>query len=626
MSWLSNLMGRLSEPLSKIMRKPATSSSVRLGSNRERILLDRFCDLRRLRLDLEKLFSPEIGSTSLIHELDQLESALVNHLVGMRVEADKNRPLTVAVIGGFSSGKSTFINALLGADLCPTSIAPTTSVVTQFTHAEAFAVEQEMPDGTRTEISLSDYRARVQHGSSSTKEDELTFHIRCPSQILTKLHLLDTPGFENPKQEERDNARTMRAVRTADAIFFILDIACGNPTATLMKQCELVRAEEDELSQRPIFLLINKAETKPPSERAKIQKRCCTKEFSGRFRGVHLVSARELASGSDEPFLELLRRHFEGIERSIRRRERFDFSLNASKHESQGAYEVFLDGGSNSLPVAATADLATREDLVAMVEQVSRERIPLLAARFKRETDSLRIEWTRIVKKLSGWLEKRHAEAPKSRNAGEWLSDSIASTRTSVEEAVVEILKDASEAILSPAHELQKGIIFDDHHYRISIEVTGFEGTIQADSRWTGVSKELKKLTARIEREFDLSVCLDGDLLKDASLADQRNWLGEIRNMFGMHHSVQSRVVSEPAWIGEEAARNAALAERIEGLRARAACWAHELSNSVLSPELERVRDEVIRAQGERSANEARFNEEHRRLTTFVKTLKKSSL
>ncbi len=47
----------------------------------------------------------------------------------------------LAVIGEFSAGKSTFINALLTEDLLPTSALPTTGAATRITYGDEFAVE-----------------------------------------------------------------------------------------------------------------------------------------------------------------------------------------------------------------------------------------------------------------------------------------------------------------------------------------------------------------------------------------------------------------------------------------------------------------------------------------------------
>src|SRR5690606_18537263 len=46
-----------------------------------------------------------------------------------RAAADFERPLLVTVMGEFSSGKSSFVNAFIGADVAPTGITPTTATI-----------------------------------------------------------------------------------------------------------------------------------------------------------------------------------------------------------------------------------------------------------------------------------------------------------------------------------------------------------------------------------------------------------------------------------------------------------------------------------------------------------------
>src|SRR4029079_13690386 len=42
---------------------------------------------------------------------------------------ERERPLRVAVVGEFNAGKSTFLNALLGEDVAPTGVLPTTATL-----------------------------------------------------------------------------------------------------------------------------------------------------------------------------------------------------------------------------------------------------------------------------------------------------------------------------------------------------------------------------------------------------------------------------------------------------------------------------------------------------------------
>ena len=53
-----------------------------------------------------------------------------------------NEPLNLAIVGEFSTGKSSFINVLLGLDgLLPTSILPKTATITKLKYDEKFSVE-----------------------------------------------------------------------------------------------------------------------------------------------------------------------------------------------------------------------------------------------------------------------------------------------------------------------------------------------------------------------------------------------------------------------------------------------------------------------------------------------------
>lgn len=48
----------------------------------------------------------------------------------------RNETFNLVVLGQFKRGKSTFINALLGANVLPTAIVPLTSVVTVLRYGE----------------------------------------------------------------------------------------------------------------------------------------------------------------------------------------------------------------------------------------------------------------------------------------------------------------------------------------------------------------------------------------------------------------------------------------------------------------------------------------------------------
>ena len=80
-----------------------------------------------------------LGPNVLLNELDQAgnavasaigaDSPLRSRLLALR-DRLQNERLQIAVLGQFKRGKSTFVNALLGAPVLPTAVVPLTSIAT----------------------------------------------------------------------------------------------------------------------------------------------------------------------------------------------------------------------------------------------------------------------------------------------------------------------------------------------------------------------------------------------------------------------------------------------------------------------------------------------------------------
>src|SRR5262249_15416157 len=74
---------------------------------------------------------PEIADLARFVERVVESRRELGHLVGevARAAANLDQPLLVTVMGEFSSGKSSFVNAFIGADVAPTGITPTTATI-----------------------------------------------------------------------------------------------------------------------------------------------------------------------------------------------------------------------------------------------------------------------------------------------------------------------------------------------------------------------------------------------------------------------------------------------------------------------------------------------------------------
>src|SRR5580658_9503620 len=99
--------------------------------------LDYSKTLQQLGRDLEAL----IGFA---HKLDLIKSAALLEDVVSRMREHK---FTVAVVGEFKTGKSTFVNALLGVDVVPTDVIPATATLNRITFGLDSSIEVIYKDG-----------------------------------------------------------------------------------------------------------------------------------------------------------------------------------------------------------------------------------------------------------------------------------------------------------------------------------------------------------------------------------------------------------------------------------------------------------------------------------------------
>ena len=227
-----------------------------------------------------------------------MEARLVEHFVAERRLREGMDQVTAAVVGDFNSGKSTFINALLQTNLCPTGDEPTTSSVTYFFHGDQKRIEQVEPSGTRKRLTRESYDELVRHRKQGDQVPAV-FHISLSSQILEHVRIVDTPGFDAPPPNSNDTEVTEHGVAESDVLFVLMDASRGNPSKALLEQLQRMQQSPAADRQKPMFLLLNKAERLPPSQRAMVSKDN-RKKYQALFRDVALISAKLLMNQEDE--------------------------------------------------------------------------------------------------------------------------------------------------------------------------------------------------------------------------------------------------------------------------------------------------------------------------------------
>ena len=243
-------------------------------------------------------------SSSQGSQLKAMEARLVEHFVAERRLREGMDQVTAAVVGDFNSGKSTFINALLQTDLCPTGDEPTTSSVTYFFHGDQKRIEQVEPSGTRKRLTRESYDELVRHRKQGDQVPAV-FHIALPSTVLEHVRIIDTPGFNAPTPNSNDTKVTEDGVAESDVLFVLMDASTGNPSKRLLEQLQRMQQSPAADRQKPMFLLINKAEEKPPTQRAMMRNENKEK-YQALFRDVVLISAKLLMNQEDEEGLKSL--------------------------------------------------------------------------------------------------------------------------------------------------------------------------------------------------------------------------------------------------------------------------------------------------------------------------------
>ena len=118
----------------------------------------------------------------------------------------------IALGGGFSSGKSSFLNTLLGKSVLPANIAPSTSVPTYVIYGDTDTAWGINEFDVKLPLSFADIKS-IAHGFGEVEDDNedvvseegitlghllQSCFVAAPALPFTNLAFLDTPGYSKP--------------------------------------------------------------------------------------------------------------------------------------------------------------------------------------------------------------------------------------------------------------------------------------------------------------------------------------------------------------------------------------------------------------------------------------------
>ena len=148
-------------------------------------------------------------------------SSLAEDIQQTRIPKLEQERFHLVVLGEFNHGKTTFVNALLGDDVLPTGITPTTAAINHVVWAPAKRAKVVLMDGETVDLvpeSLADWVTVRGNRAKDVRFVELGY----PADMLREgVTLVDTPGV-NDLNEQRAEI-TFGYVPRADAVIFLLD-------------------------------------------------------------------------------------------------------------------------------------------------------------------------------------------------------------------------------------------------------------------------------------------------------------------------------------------------------------------------------------------------------------------
>ena len=162
----------------------------------------------------------------------------------------ENANLILPLVGEFSSGKTTLINALTDSKKLETATKPTTSTIYEVHFGcDSCHAKVLMEDGV-----VQDVNDLAELKNDNLADAKVVTVFDTSKRVPATTILVDTPGLSSPEQKHRQTL--VDFLPKADGIMLVIDIN-QQITKSLTDFIETMK-----LSRRPIYLILTKSDTK----------------------------------------------------------------------------------------------------------------------------------------------------------------------------------------------------------------------------------------------------------------------------------------------------------------------------------------------------------------------------
>lgn len=205
---------------------------------------DLFYNIKMEHIEFLKEVAQELGQQNILNSLNAIQERA----------SQQNANLLIPLVGEFSSGKTTLLNALTDSKKLETATKPTTATIYEIhfgcNKCEANVV---LSDG---QVAHFDDLGELKNDQLSDAQIVTVFDTstKVPSSTI----LVDTPGLSSPVVKHRQVL--VDFLPSADAILLVVDIN-QQVTRSLTDFIDMIK-----LSKRPVYIVLTKSDTKSLSE------------------------------------------------------------------------------------------------------------------------------------------------------------------------------------------------------------------------------------------------------------------------------------------------------------------------------------------------------------------------
>ncbi len=176
------------------------------------------------------------------------------------IACDAKQPLMLVVTGEFKTGKSTFINTLLGQNILKVDVTPATATVTKICNGSNPGLIAHFKDGSQQDYPLANLAALSAEGDAEgakIRQELDHLDVVLSNSVLEKYTIVDTPGL-NSIYDYHTKA-TEHFISRADIIFWLFSF--GN----IGSKTELTSITSLGKELKPIAI-INRIDEHDPEE------------------------------------------------------------------------------------------------------------------------------------------------------------------------------------------------------------------------------------------------------------------------------------------------------------------------------------------------------------------------